>query len=61
MTVSKVQILLKLWEMVPLAIEALRGMLENPGIPSAVRKSLIEMALQYGVGRVELSSMYVVF
>lgn len=50
MTVSKEQILQELREMVPLAVDALREMLANPRTPPAVRKQLIEMALQYGVG-----------
>ena len=49
MTVSKEQILQELREMVPLAIEAMHDMLSNPRTPSAVRKQLIELALQYGV------------
>ena len=49
MTVSKEQILEELREMVPLAVDALREMLANPRTPPAVRKQLIELALQYGV------------
>lgn len=49
MNVSKEQILQELREMVPLAVEALREMLQNPRTPPAVRKQLIELALKYGV------------
>ena len=49
MTVTKEQILQELREMVPLAVDALRDMLSNPRTPPAVRKQLIELALQYGV------------
>ena len=49
MTVSKEKILQELREMVPLAVESLREMLANPRTPPAVRKQLIELALQYGV------------
>ena len=49
MTASKEQILQELREMVPLAVEALREMLQNPRTPPAVRKQLIELALKYGV------------
>ena len=49
MTVTKEQILQELREMVPLAVEALREMLQNPRTPPAVRKQLIELALKYGV------------
>ena len=50
MTITKEQILQELQEMVPLAVDALRDMLEDSRAPPAVRKLLIEMALQYGVG-----------
>ena len=50
MNVSKEQILQELREMVPLAVEALREMLQNPRTPPAVRKQLIELALQHGLG-----------
>ena len=49
MTVSKEQILRELREMVPLAVEALHEMLQNPRTPPVVRKQLIELALKYGV------------
>ena len=49
MTVTKEQILQELREMVPLAVDALREMLQNPRTPPAVRKQLIELALKYGV------------
>lgn len=55
MTMTKQQILQELQEMVPLAVDALRDMLADPRTPPAVRKQLIEMALQYGVGE-EVSS-----
>lgn len=49
MTISKQQILQELHEIVPLEVETLRGMLVDPRTPPAVRKQLIELALQYGL------------
>ena len=51
MSVSKYQILQEVRELVPLAAEQLKMMLEDPRTPSAMRKQLIEMALQYGLGK----------
>ena len=49
MTMTKQQILQDLQEMVPLAVDALRDMLADSRTPPAVRKQLIELALQYGM------------
>ena len=51
MSVSKYQILQEVRELVPLAAEQLKMMLEDPRTPSALRKQLIEMALRYGLGK----------
>lgn len=51
MSVSKYQILQEVRKLVPLAAEQLKMMLEDPRTPPALRKQLIEMALQYGLGK----------
>ena len=47
MSVSKYQILQEVRELVPLAARQLQMMLEDPRTPPAMRKQLIEIALQY--------------
>jgi len=49
MSVSKYQIVQEIRELVPLAARQLQMMLEDPRTPPALRKQLIEMALQYGL------------
>ena len=51
MSVSKYQIIQEVRELVPLAAGQLQMMLEDPRTPPALRKQLIEMALQYGLGK----------
>ena len=51
MSVSKYQIIQEVRELVPLAACQLKMMLEDPRTPPPVRKQLIEMALQYGLGK----------
>ena len=62
MSVSRQQIEEELLALVPLAITELRRMLVDYKTPPAVRKQLIEMALQYGLGKKKVyPAEYIVF
>ena len=54
MSVSKYQVIQEVRELVPLAACQLKMMLEDPRTPPAVRKQLIEMVLQYGLGKTKV-------
>jgi hypothetical protein len=56
MSVSKYQIVQEIRELVPLAARQLQMMLEDPRTPPALRKQLIEMALQYGLYKPQTST-----
>ena len=56
MSVSKYQVIQEVRELVPLAARLLQMMLEDPRTPPALRKQLIEMALQYGLYKPQTST-----